>query len=157
VDAQETSETKGEASCKNVDKPIIYRQTNKVVAPGCSEEVLETEALADLEERQKAIRNQVTVDREEIKSRRKSNKSKARVRKASTSPLSPGEARWEVDPTPSELSSYPNKLVSAGVDDMIGEFLKEREKAIGAASVLMAFSRGPGDAGNGAGDCTKCD
>jgi hypothetical protein len=46
-----------------------------------------------------------------------------------------------VDPTLSALSSDLSKLSSAGVDDMVRDSLKEREKALSAASVLVEFMR----------------
>jgi hypothetical protein len=53
----------------------------------------------------------------------------------------PQQRSCKVDPTPSALSSDPSKLSSAGVDDIVRDSLKEREKALNAASVLMEFMR----------------
>ena len=50
-----------------------------------------------------------------------------------------------VDPTLSELSTDPNKLASADVDDLVRDSLKEREKTLSAASVLMGFLSHPDD------------
>ena len=48
----------------------------------------------------------------------------------------------ELDTTPSELSSDPNKIAIAAVDDIVRDSLRERENTLSAASVLMDFLSG---------------
>jgi hypothetical protein len=125
-DAKPSSKTTEESLCKNVDKPITRtcRRTDLSAAPDRSEVVPETEVLADLEERQKSIWTQLTAET-----------------LARKSPEEAATALWEVDPTPSALSTDPSKLASAGVDEIVRDSLKEREKTLSAARVLMEFMR----------------
>ena len=48
----------------------------------------------------------------------------------------------ELDTTPSQLSSDPNKIATAAVDDIVRDSLRERENTLCAASVLMDFLSG---------------
>jgi hypothetical protein len=96
------------------------------------------DVLADLEERQKSIWAQLTEDAEEATSQTKSKQRKQK------SPEEAPRVFLQVDPTPSPISSDPSKLASAGVDDIVRDSLKEREKALSAASVLIEFMRKTG-------------
>jgi hypothetical protein len=133
VDATQSPKTKGEPLCKKGEKSFSW--INKNVASDRSKVIQEMDVLADLEERQKSIWAQLTEDAEEAMSQTKSK------RRAQKSPEEAPRVFLQVDPTPSPLSSDPSKLASAVVDDIVRDSLKEREKALSAASVLMEFMR----------------
>ena len=45
----------------------------------------------------------------------------------------------EVDPTPSQLGNDPTKIAQASVEELVKDSLKEREKTLSAANVLLKF------------------
>ena len=139
---------KANQELKMAAKKVVPKADDAHKAAIYHEELLSPEvALAELEERQKSVWDHFTVNPDEASSSEKAKKPKARTRRKSASDASPPDSRrLEIDPTPSMLSSDPSKLASADVDDLVRDSLKEREKTLSAAGVLMDFLCRPGKA-----------
>lgn len=90
-----------------------------------------------LKDHQQSVWDEFTETPEEVEARKKKTR-----RKAKSNTEAPAEPlNLEVDPTPSVLSSA-EKLATADVNDLVQDSLKEREKTLSAASVLMGFLGG---------------
>jgi len=95
--------------------------------------------LDTLKDHQASVWDHFTEKPEETEARMKKKKPR-RKKSVSSSDEEPAKPlNLQVDPTPSAFSADPNKLASADVDDLVRDSLKEREKTLSAASVLLGF------------------
>lgn len=99
--------------------------------------------LDTLKDHQKSVWDQFTETPEEVEARKKKKTRRRRAKSTSSAEEEPAKPlNLKVDPTPSALSADPSKLATADVDALVQDSLKEREKTLSAASVLMGFLGG---------------
>lgn len=103
--------------------------------PRLDSEPEEQADLDTLQSHQKSVWDEFTETPEQREAREK--KKKSRRKRATEEQAKP--LNLPVDPTESEFSD-PKKLATAQVDDLVRDSLKEREKTLSAASVLMGFA-----------------
>jgi hypothetical protein len=114
--------------------PITPKQDEGSL-PRLDSEPEEQADLDTLQSHQKSVWDEFTETPEQREAREK--KKKSRRKRATEEQAKP--LNLPVDPTESEFSD-PKKLATAQVDDLVRDSLKEREKTLSAASVLMGFA-----------------
>ena len=92
-----------------------------------------------LKDHQASVWDQFIETPKQAEARMKKKKKSRRKKSASAEEKQAEPVSTQVDPTPSALSTDPNKLTTADMDDLVRDSLKEREKTLSAASVLLGF------------------
>lgn len=119
--------------------PIVSKK-DEGLPPRLDSEPEEQCDIDTLQSHQKSVWDEFTETPEQREAREK-KKNKTRRKRAASSEEPAKPLNLPIDPTASEFSD-PSKLDSADVEDLVRDSLKEREKTLSAASVLLGLFSG---------------